>query len=160
MSLLEDMLDRQRPWDDPDDVLRAARFYLHDQIKVLEAAVEVLDHKEPIECVDCVGPGDFVARSYWRVPSSSKQGGLNPEWYTCMETGCTCVRYIELARAVDPSMTPMCKHLIAVRLATALKLVKYTRANAEDFSEALAQAVISTVKMSSRKESPQPGFRM
>ena len=152
VGLLEEFLDRDRRWESADDVLRLARFILHDQLKVLESALTVLDRKERVQCFDAIatahngarsdlgaGDKDVVARSYWSVPDS-RTGHANP--YTCTEVGCTCMSYCDLARAADGGLTPMCKHLLAVRLATALGLVECVRKDEAAFAADLSTAMV------------------
>ena len=150
-----------------DDVLRFARFVLFDQLKVLEGALDVLDRPGRVQRFDSVVPCDsaqaqgnnnstmkgksLVARSFWKVPNSdSRAGHATTSTYTCTETGCTCVRYCELARAADAGLTPMCKHLLAVRLATALGLVDVgelqQRGDVDAFATELAQLTIDGMR--------------
>lgn len=138
-----------------DHVLRFARFVLFDQLKVLEGALDVLDRPGRVQRFDSVVPCDaaqaqgsnnstmkgksVLARSFWKVPNSDARAGhASPSTYTCTETGCTCVRYCELARAADAGLTPMCKHLLAVRLATALGLVDVGELQQRDDGDAFA----------------------
>ena len=144
-TFLGGFLDRNSVWEGADEVLRLSRFYLHDQLKVLEDALHLLDGKETIKCFDSCVENGFIARSYWKVPSSKNSIHYN-ESYMCMETGCTCRSYHELARAADASLTPMCKHLLAVRLGTALGVIEYSASQSEEaFSKDITQAQMQSL---------------
>ena len=134
-ELCDKFLDSTKTWENSDHVLRLACFYLHDQRKVLEGALEVLDGQERIQCF-AFQPECGRRRCFWRVPGATGKSAA----YTCVEYGCDCHRYIELAKSSDVEHEPMCKHLIAVRVGTALGLIDVTLLSDEDFVKRLAES--------------------
>ena len=118
-----------------DAVLKAARFALWDQPKLVDSAVDLLDsikaNDTTIRCYISVsssnavpggggggGPSFVLRRKCWRVPGSDK--GTE---YTCLTHYCPCPTYTEMAKCVQEGRTAVCKHLVAIRIATALSLV-------------------------------------
>jgi hypothetical protein len=133
-DLCDKFLDATKTWESTDHILRLASFYLHDQRKVLEGALDVLDGQERIQCF-AFQPECGRRRCFWKVPVSTGKSAA----YTCVEYGCDCHRYIEMAKSNDVEHEPMCKHLIAVRVGTALGLVDVTFVSDEDFVRKLAE---------------------
>lgn len=113
-----------------DKVLKIAQFALHDLPKLMESAVDLLDsikaNQTIIRCYASQGPGG--RRKCWRMPGSDK--GTE---YTCMLHYCPCPTYTELAGRVTEGRTVMCKHLVAIRLATALGIVNESVLGDEQF---------------------------
>ncbi len=141
VSLFSNFLDRNKRWASPEDVIKLARFYLHDQLKVLESALEVLDSESRITCfesrhADNITEDANSRRSFWRVPAATSER----EPYTCTRGGCDCPRYTELAKNVDENHEPMCKHIIAVYIGTALGLVDVTIMPCHEFVKHLTDA--------------------
>lgn len=110
-------------YSDTESVLRAANFILHDEKKLLEVAVEVLDERpQPIRKVQ-----SSCGRHFWLV------AGSRGHTYVCLENFCHCRSFSEvlLSPQVVPGRpdqlpdemkcdVPMCKHLLAVQLAEAI----------------------------------------
>jgi len=147
MVWLSGLLDSNRSYPNTDDVLKIARFYLWDQIKVMESALEVLDGDSRIRCFESrTADGTIVEekcrrRCFWRVPSSGDR-----EPYTCTLGGCDCPRYVELARNADVEHEPMCKHIVAVYLGTALGMVEVASLPCEDFVRQLTEAAPRSIQ--------------
>mgnify|MGYP007047404986 CR=1 FL=1 len=140
VQFLEIFGDRNHKWESQEDILKLSRFYLYDQVKVLESALDVLDRSTTrIQCFDSKTKEGDIIRSFWKVPGTRRDSD-NP--YVCTETGCNCVRYSELARAADTMLTPFCKHRIACYLATALDLVDYIQISEEEFAQQLASSSV------------------
>ena len=128
--------------DDPlkmqhcDAVLQLTRFATWDQPKLLEAAVDLLDsiksNETSIRCYVSSGaagtPQAKVRRKCWRVPGTEK--GTE---YACLLHYCPCDAYVTLAAGVSEGRTAMCKHLLAIRIATALSQTSHVALAEEQF---------------------------
>ena len=105
------------------EVLKVARFVLFDHGKLVDSAVELIDEQKangtPIKCYFS-STGQQPPRKCWRVPGSEK--GTE---YTCLLHFCPCQSFCEMSKAASPDRAVHCKHLSAVRIATALSLVNY-----------------------------------
>jgi len=153
VAWLSGLLDSSRSYPNTDDVLKIARFYMWDQIKVMESALEVLDSDSRICCFESRAADGTVVearhrrRCFWRVPSSGDR-----EPYTCTLGGCDCPRYTELAKNADAEHEPMCKHLVAVYLGTALGLVDVASLPCEDFVSQLTEAATRSLQLAAEAQ--------
>lgn len=113
-----------------DKILTIASFALWDQKILMDSAVELLDsikaNQTTIRCYASQGPGG--RRKCWRMPGSDK--GTE---YTCMLHYCPCPMYTDMAGRVAEGRTVMCKHLVAIRIATALGIVSESVLGDEQF---------------------------
>jgi len=127
-----------------DAVLKVARFALWDHPKLVDSAVDLLDsiraNETTIRCYVSVC-GASVRRKCWRVPGSDK--GTE---YTCLLHYCPCPTYTDMAKHVSGgSSTAMCKHLVAIRIASALALVQVSVLGEEQFVAKMCEPpVVST----------------
>lgn len=150
---LTSLLLSQREYPDTDNVIKIARFYLWDQIKVMESALEILDGDSHIRCFECrAADGSIIKdsahrRCFWRVPASGDR-----EPYTCTLGGCNCPRYAELAKSADVEHEPMCKHLVAVYLGAALGLVDVSNLPPGDFANQLTEAAASSIQLAAESQ--------
>jgi SWIM zinc finger len=61
-----------------------------------------------------------TSRVFWKVPSQSFRGAQQRD-YTCTEKFCSCRSFSEMARTTTSEI--LCKHLLAVRIGTALNMI-------------------------------------
>jgi predicted nucleic acid-binding Zn finger protein len=102
-----------------ESVLKKVNFILHDQLNLVESSLDLLDECGHITRIICGSSG----RMFWRVPSSQQRfrGGKD---YLCLEGHCPCRSFGEQARVLPATTTVICKHLLAIRIATACSMVK------------------------------------
>eukprot|EP01041_Mallomonas_annulata_P001369 gene1369-2642_t len=107
------------------DIMNSLIFCLHDNVKLLENAVDVLDcgFVREITCRPS-------KRSCWKV------SGSKGKEYTCLRDYCPCRSFFEQARLHSNDV--MCKHLLAMRIAGPLG-----KLHIEEVSEDVFLAIIS-----------------
>ena len=137
---MDSLLDADTVYD-REELLRMCRFYLYDQLKVLESAVDIVDGPfvsggvtSKVRCCH----SHSGARSFWMVP------GSRGAEYTCVSGGCTCQSYLEMSKSAGVNVEVMCKHLIAIRLATALDMVAHETLSDESFVTQLSSKISSS----------------
>lgn len=124
------------------DAIKHLRFLLWDQVKLLDTAVELLDtikgNDLHITCYSSqatgAGGNSKTKRRCWRVPGSTK--GTE---YTCFINFCPCRSYIDMSKQQGQARTVMCKHLVAVRMATLLGWVTQEAVNDAQFVAKMCQ---------------------
>lgn len=100
-----------------ETVLQQVAFILFDQQPLVENCLDLLDDESKrITRIKSAS----TSRVFWKVPSQSFRGA-NQRDYTCTEKFCPCKSYRESAKSVRHDV--LCKHLIAIRIGTALNLV-------------------------------------
>lgn len=115
---------------DIDELLTAANYLFSEQGKLLDAALEIIDTQDdqrfrPVhEYVE-----ETSSRRYWKVI------GSHDTQYLCLEGYCNCPFFMNAMRShsADVQGRIVCKHLIAVRLASALRRVEIHRLPLEKF---------------------------
>ena len=106
-------------------LLQAIHFIMHDQLMLVESSIDVLDnvhHGHPIRKVISASSG----REFWKVSSTFTSNRSHSTFaknhYVCTTTYCSCKRFAEQAK-VFCNDGLLCKHLLAVRIGTALNLI-------------------------------------
>jgi predicted nucleic acid-binding Zn finger protein len=123
-----------------DEILSDAYFIFYDQVKFLESALEILDqseeqHQSAVKTI-C---HDMSTRKYWKVT------GFHDAEYLCFGRSCTCPFYMNTLRSSNSNrMQPVglqvvCKHLIAVRLATSLHKIEVVKLPMDKFMLQMVQ---------------------
>ena len=145
VEYMDSLLDAETVYD-REELLRMCRFYLYDQLKVLESAVDIVDSPfvsgtgaSVVSKVRCYR-SQSSARSFWIVP------GSRGAEYTCVSGGCTCQSYLEMSKSAGVNIEVMCKHLIAIRLATALDMVVHETLSDENFVQQLSSKILSSIQ--------------
>jgi predicted nucleic acid-binding Zn finger protein len=106
-----------RPHDTKESIIKQVDFILYDQSHLIENCLEILDdHSKQIKRIKSAN----TIRCFWKVPSHAFKGAYQKD-YTCTEKYCTCKSFTELAKISRQSV--LCKHLLAVRIGTALNLI-------------------------------------
>lgn len=141
-----DLLDvlAENEYKDIDDVLRSFYFILEDHKDKLQAAVEVINESESGIIVGRGTGGrkraviheyvhDESSRNFWKVLGSKDNE------YLCFKSYCTCPSFQQTVKSVipDSSNRLICKHLIALRLARALKLVERHKVPLDTFMQVM-----------------------
>ncbi len=155
MEHMNSLLDAEMVYE-PDELLRACRFFLYDQIKVLESAVEIVDgpyvSERNVSKIRCIRSRSS-SRSFWIVP------GSRGAEYTCTSCGCTCQNFLELSKSAGVNVEVMCKHLIAIRLATALDGVINETLKDEDWVNELSSRILPSFQGMENKPCSFPSDR-
>lgn len=100
-----------------ETVLKQVTFILYDQQPLVENSLDLLDDEtKRITRIKSAS----TSRVFWKVPSQSFRGS-NQKDYICTEKFCPCKSYRDLAKLGRHDV--LCKHLIAIRIGTALQLV-------------------------------------
>ena len=106
-------------------LLQAIHFIMHDQLMLVESSIDVLDnvhHGHPIRKIISASSG----REFWKVsstfPSNRSHGTFAKNHYVCTSTYCSCKSFAEQAKVFYDDGV-LCKHLLAVRIGTALNLI-------------------------------------
>lgn len=122
-QLLEDEPCSKGPCDETK-ALNFVRYILWDQVKLVDSAVELIDNMKANDMsITCYASlpvtNSKIKRRCFRVPGSTK--GTE---YTCYPNFCPCRSFFDMSKQSQyPAQTVMCKHLIAIRVATLLGLV-------------------------------------
>eukprot|EP01031_Cornospumella_fuschlensis_P027039 gene27039-32672_t len=107
------------PSVETDDVISAASFILYDQDKLVDASLDLLDHGDAVREVRHAESG----RKYWRV--SDRRTEHQEKTYICLEKYCSCSYFTAYVKSYinhdENQKIVICKHLLAVRLARALR---------------------------------------
>lgn len=121
-----------------ENVLKKVSFILHDQLNLIESSLDLLDECSFITRVVCRSSG----RMFWKVPSSQQRNRSvsGDKDYLCLEAFCPCRSFGEQARTLPTTMPIMCKHLLAVRIATACSMVKSEEVSESTFVEQLSNS--------------------
>ncbi len=119
-----------------------------ETLKLLEHAVDVinLSAAESGSSQKHLVVHEFIhqdsSRKFWKV------AGSNNNEYFCLYNFCSCPHYMQMVKSasIDKSTCHVCKHMIAVRLASALKLIDKHSVSLEVFmqhmcGEKLAQSI-------------------
>ncbi len=114
-----------------DNRLKQIHFILHDQMKLLEASMELLDHerKKPVQEII----HDNSQRHFWKVLGSKDNE------YLCFEKFCTCQSYQQLLKSSYDDQPILCKHLLSIRIAKILGLVEKVSLPLDQFMEKMCQ---------------------
>lgn len=116
--------------------LQSILFLLHEQPKLLELSLEALDNSKENFVKEYTNPTIRGERRMWRVKASSQEIS-----YLCFESFCSCPSFIKSLRGISEFSTEyqaICKHLIAVRLARALKKEVKEELNSVQFAQNLS----------------------
>ena len=124
-------------------VFRAVNFMLHDHSQLVESGIDVLgSDAQPIRKIVSASTG----RAFWKVPSTNtthnqhnrrSSGGGSGGAYVCTTTFCTCKSFAEQAKALSADQHILCKHLLAVRLGTALNVVECATVSDAAFADSM-----------------------
>ena len=101
---------------DEGEVLKALNFLLHDNRKLLEAAVDIIsDGKDEIQDVSIKKfiANDEIVRTCWKVRGSQDRE------YTCLENYCSCPSFANQVKQGNERV--LCKHLLAISIVTLLQ---------------------------------------
>eukprot|EP01039_Chlorochromonas_danica_P011035 gene11035-12285_t len=117
-----------------EEVLTAAHWILSQESKLLESSLEILDSMEDSSTSPTIEAiyHEETNRHYWKVQSRSQDSG----YYLCLQESCSCPFFMTSLRQgglPDNQQKIVCKHLVAIRLATALRRVKMQRVPLERF---------------------------
>ena len=127
LKQLDDLLNSEPCALGPCDetkVMKYLRSLLWDQVKLVDSAVELIDNMKANEMsIICYASlpvtNSKIKRRCFRVPGSTKGAE-----YTCLPNFCPCRSFIDLSKqSQSPAQTIMCKHLLAIRVATLLGMV-------------------------------------
>jgi SWIM zinc finger len=100
-----------------ESVLHQISFILWDHDHLLSNCLELLDDdRTEIRRIKSA----TTSRVFWKVPSQSFRGAQQRD-YTCTEKFCSCRSFSEMARTTTSEI--LCKHLLAVRIGTALNMI-------------------------------------
>mmetsp|Transcript_2748 Transcript_2748/g.2879 ORF Transcript_2748/g.2879 Transcript_2748/m.2879 type:complete len:143 (+) Transcript_2748:71-499(+) len=100
-----------------ESIIKQIDFILYDQSGLIENCMEILDDQsKQIKRIKSAS----TIRCFWKVPSHAFKGAYQRD-YTCTEKYCTCKSFYELAKTSREFV--LCKHLLAVRIGTALNLI-------------------------------------
>lgn len=118
--------DKKGPYS---EVIKGVNFILHDNRKLLESSVEILGEdahnsgvKQYISC--------SCGRKCWKV-----QGSHDHE-YICLSNYCSCPSFLLQNKTAEKNI---CKHLLAIKLATMMGTVECEIVSDERFVELLCQ---------------------
>jgi predicted nucleic acid-binding Zn finger protein len=121
-------------------VLRSISFILGDQASLIEHCLEMVD--DPLNMIREIRT-EATERCFWKVPSSTK--GRD---YLCLRSFCPCRSYYEQSKTANGVV--MCKHLAAIRIATALGRVQITTVPDNLFVQMMSDAEREAVPLPSR----------
>jgi predicted nucleic acid-binding Zn finger protein len=117
-----------------DAVLKRFGFVLYDNIKLLESSLDILDgDKDSIVRYK----NEISGRVVWKVRGS--QG----KEYTCMNNFCSCPSFLNQVRHDPLSSSTICKHILGIKLGTALNRVNERSVNNDKFIELLCDGTNS-----------------
>jgi len=95
--------------------LKALHFILTDNLRVLENALDIVEDEY---CRIKLYSSISSNRKFWVVPGSGR--GKDYKEYVCINDNCSCASFYEQAKnTVDPVM---CKHILAVKIASVLQM--------------------------------------
>lgn len=120
-------------------VVNTVRFIMKDNVPMLEKALTIVDSKgdrggRPIVCYEThAQPNDPFPRRVWRVP------GYERDSYLCYRNYCSCKSYFDKAKATKTRV--LCKHLVAVILATVLRRVTVILASEVEVGSMVASSI-------------------
>ncbi|RYH28374.1 hypothetical protein EON65_12440 [archaeon] len=122
LRLLDTLVDQaSNSTVEVDDILSVASFILHDQDKLVDSCLDLLDHGDAVREVRHAESD----RKYWRV--TDRRTDHQEQTYICLERYCSCnyfTAYVKSYSSTDSAQENkkfvMCKHLGAIRLAIAL----------------------------------------
>lgn len=116
---------------DEESVLKRFGFILYDNMKLLESALDILDGDS-----DSIVKfkNDASGRIVWKVRGS--QG----KEYSCLKNYCSCPSYLNQVRHDPLSSSNICKHIIGVKIGTALNKVNERIVNNDKFIELMCDS--------------------
>ena len=121
-----------------EHVFRAVQFMLHDHSQLVESGIDVLGNEtQPIRRVVSASSG----RAFWKVPStntSHNQHSRGGGDYVCTLTYCSCKSFSDQAKALSADQYILCKHLLAVRMGTALNVIESATVSDAAFADSMA----------------------
>lgn len=98
-------------------ILKQIGFILWDHQPLVENCLELFDDEtKRIRRIKSAS----TTRFFWKVPSQSFRGAQKKD-YVCTEKFCSCRSFLELAKSTKSEI--LCKHLLAIRMGTALGMV-------------------------------------
>lgn len=110
----------------PEKLLKTLTFILHDNFKLLDHALEVLDdEQQSIVRYQCSTYNRYI----WRVTSRRNS-------YICLAAYCPCRSYFEQSKVATSKV--LCKHLLAIRIGHQLKTNKEEVLSNELFVELMS----------------------
>jgi predicted nucleic acid-binding Zn finger protein len=109
--------DGNKKDDVKETVLSQINFILNDQPHIIENCLDLLD--DPTKQIKLIKSAT-TSRRFWKVPSHSFRGAYQKD-YICTEKFCPCKSYFELAKITRDEI--LCKHLMAIRIGTALNVI-------------------------------------
>jgi predicted nucleic acid-binding Zn finger protein len=109
-------------------VLHCMNFIFHDNRRLLEAAVDIIDDFEsPVRKYHCEASGRCL----------HKVQGAQGREYICLGDYCSCANFLQTSRHLQKNV--ICKHLLCIRLATALGKVTVQDITVEKFVAMLCE---------------------
>ena len=123
------------------EILKSVSFVLYDHRKLLESAVEMMG-EDAQSCGVKQFASNSCGRRCWKVKGSHDKD------YTCLKNFCSCPSYSMQARQTNNEV--ICKHLLAIKLASMLGWIETELISDERFVEILCQETSSSVFTSSK----------
>ena len=128
LSAVTSVTEGELHGDDPSHVLHVMNFALHDNRRLLDSAVDIIDdHDFPVKQYCC----DASGRSFYKV-----QGSQGRE-YICLGEYCNCASFLQTARQLQKNV--ICKHLLCVKISLALGKVVVHSITEEMFVDMLCE---------------------
>lgn len=113
-----------------DEVLEFCLFFLRGQDLLIDESIKFLDEngyqmKQAIKCYRCQSsPHNKI----WIALGAQGREQL------CTMHSCTCSEYVNMNRVAHADMDVICKHMLAVRIATAWKIVEEVTLSDEQYT--------------------------
>jgi predicted nucleic acid-binding Zn finger protein len=108
------------------DFLKSLVFIFHDNRKFVESAMEIADGNEAI-ISHIVSSTTIHPRQFWKLKGSHGSD------YICMSNFCSCPSFLQQARNPHAHGVPFCKHLLSIKVCSALGKCKSTILSEEEF---------------------------
>lgn len=124
--------ERQR-----ENFLRALDFILGDHEHLLDHCMDVIDSATACQKSIRKLISNTTGRSFWKVPSTNTNKSMQRQnEYICTSSYCSCKSFTELAKGISDDGL-ICKHLLAVQVATALGLIEEEAISDDKFANEL-----------------------
>ena len=130
---------QQVPLDEDQrvNVLRALEFILGDHEHLLDHCMDVIDSASVSKRSIRKIISNTTGRSFWKVPSTNTNKSMQrPGEYICTSAYCSCKSFAELAKGISDDGL-ICKHLLAIQVATSLGLIEEEAVSDDTFTTEL-----------------------
>jgi hypothetical protein len=136
-----------------ESILNQISFILWDHPQLIDNCLGLLDDEtKKIRRIKSA----TSTRVFWKVPSQSFRGS-NQKDYTCTEKFCSCKSFFELAKTTRCDI--LCKHLVAIRIGTALNFVVEQVVNDTLFADMMCDWILSELQSSMKPLGQSPSKR-